>query len=110
MSSRTCTPTLRPALRRRVVQTPECSRLTAAEGSAAPLSERRSCRLGHQHATGQGRLVMARDLHPGDVVQQYDWSLHVREVKVSEAAVAIAVTEFAFALRYAADAQVRLAA
>src|SRR5262249_46326171 len=74
------------------------------------LSERRSCRLGHQHATGQGRLVMARDLHPGDVVQQYDWSLHVRDVKVSEAAVAIAVTEFAFALRYAADAQGRLAA
>jgi len=54
--------------------------------------------------------VTARDLHPGDVVQQYDWSLHVREVKVSQAAVAITVTEFAFALRYAADAQVRLAA
>jgi hypothetical protein len=26
---------------------------------------------------------MARDLHPGDVVQQCDWSLHVREVTVS---------------------------
>jgi hypothetical protein len=53
---------------------------------------------------------MARDLHPGDVVQQFDWSLHVREVNVSQIAVAIAVTEFGFPLRYAADAQVRLAA
>ena len=110
MSSRTCTPALRPALRRRAVQTPECSRPTPAEGSAAPLSERRSCRPGHQPATGQGRLVMARDLRPGDVVQQYDWSLHVREVNVSRAAVAIAVIEFGFPLRYAADAHVQLAA
>jgi hypothetical protein len=48
---------------------------------------------------------MARDLHPGDVVQQYDWALHVREVKVSQATVAIAVTELGFHLKYAADAQ-----
>jgi len=53
---------------------------------------------------------MARDLRPGDVVQQHDWSLHVREVNVSQAAVAIAVTEFGFLLRYAPDAQVHLAA
>jgi hypothetical protein len=110
MSSRTCTSALRPALRCRAVQIPECSRPTLAEGSAAPLSDRRSCRPGHQPATGQGRLVMAHDLCPGDVVQQYDWSLHVREVKVSPEAVAIGVTEFGFPLFYAADAQVQLAA
>jgi len=110
MSSKTCTPALRPALRRRAVQTPECSTPAPAEGSAAPLSERRSCRLAHQPATAQGRLVMAYDLRPGDVVQQHDWSLHVRAVKVSQEAVAIAVTEFGFPLRYATDAQVRLAA
>lgn len=109
MSSRTCTPALRPALRRRAVQTLERSRPALAE-SSAPLSERRSCRLGHQPATGQARLVMACDLRPGDVVQQCDWSLHVREVKVTQAAVAIAVTEFGFPLRYAADAHVQLAA
>jgi hypothetical protein len=110
MSNRTCTPALRPALRRRAVQTSECPRPALAESSAAPVSNRRSCRLGHQPAVGPGRLVMARELRPGDVVQQYDWSLHVREVKVSQAAVAIGVTEFGFPLRYAADAQVRLAA
>jgi hypothetical protein len=54
--------------------------------------------------------VMVRDLRPGDVVQQYDWSLHVREVTVSRAAVAITVTEFGFPLHYAADAQIQLAA
>ena len=110
MSSRTCTPALRPALRRRAVQTRECSRPTSADGLAAQLSERQSCRLRHQPAIGQGRLVLARELRPGDVVQEHDWSLHVREVKVSQAAVAIAVTEFGFPLRYAADSQVRLAA
>jgi hypothetical protein len=36
--------------------------------------------------------------------------LHVREVTLSQAAVAIAVTEFEFPLHYAADAQVQLAA
>jgi hypothetical protein len=54
--------------------------------------------------------VLARDLHPGDIVRQCDWSLHVRGIEVGPAAVAIAVTEFGFALRYAADAQVQLAA
>ena len=110
MSSRTCTPALRPGLRRRAFQIPDRSSPTLAEGSAAPLSGGRSCRPGHRPATGLGRLVMARDLHPGDVVQQYDWSLHVREVTVSQAAVAIAVTEFGFPLSYAADSRVRLAA
>ncbi len=57
-----------------------------------------------------GRHVRARDLHPGDIVQQYDWSLHVRAVNVNQAAVAIAVTEFGFQLHYAADEQVQLAA
>jgi hypothetical protein len=54
--------------------------------------------------------VKARDLHPGDVVQQCDWPLHVREVTFSQATVAIAVTEFEFPLHYGADAQVHLAA
>jgi hypothetical protein len=58
----------------------------------------------------RGRQVQARDLHPGDVVQQYDWSLHVRQVTIGTAAVAVAVTEFGFPLRYAADAPVQLAA
>jgi hypothetical protein len=54
--------------------------------------------------------VKARDLHPGDVVQQCDWPLHVREVTLIHNDVAIAVTEFEFPLHYAADAQVQLAA
>jgi hypothetical protein len=54
--------------------------------------------------------IKACDLHPGDVVQQYDWPLHVREVTLSQEDVAIAVTEFEFPLHYAADAQVQLAA
>jgi hypothetical protein len=58
----------------------------------------------------RGWRVNARDLHPGDVVQQCDWPLHVRQVTLSEATVAIAVTEFEFPLRYAADEQVQLAA
>jgi hypothetical protein len=57
-----------------------------------------------------GRLVPARDLHPGDVVQQYDWPLHVRTITLGPAAVAIAVAEFDFPLHYAADAPVQLAA
>ena len=56
------------------------------------------------------RHVKARDLHPGDVVQQYDWSLHIHDVEVSPDAVAITVTEFGFPLHYAADEQVLLAA
>jgi hypothetical protein len=43
-------------------------------------------------------------------MQQYDWSLHVREVDVSHVTVAIAVTEFGFPLHYAADEQIKLAA
>jgi len=42
--------------------------------------------------------------------QQYDWSLHVRDVEVSHDAVAIAVREFGFPLHYAANEQIRLAA
>src|SRR6266568_3365086 len=70
-----------------------------ADGSAAV----------HSSTVRLGRHVIARDLHPGDIVQQHDWSLHVREVSISPAAVAIAVTEFGFQLHYAADEQVRLA-
>ncbi|HKF32748.1 MAG TPA: hypothetical protein VKB37_10320 [Jatrophihabitantaceae bacterium] len=51
------------------------------------------------------RRVKARDLHPGDIVRQYDWLLHIREVIVGRTAVAVAVTEFDFQLHYAADAQ-----
>ena len=54
--------------------------------------------------------VKACDLHPGDVLQQLDWPLHVREVTLGQQHVAIAVTEFNFLLHYAADAQVQLAA
>ncbi len=54
--------------------------------------------------------MRASDLHPGDVVQQCDWPLHVREVMLSQAAVVVAVTEFEFPLHYAADEQVQLAA
>lgn len=54
--------------------------------------------------------IRACDLHPGDVVQQLDWPLHVSEVTLGQKDVAIAVTEFNFLLHYAADAQVQLAA
>jgi len=54
--------------------------------------------------------VLARDLRPGDIVQQCDWTLHVCEVRVGQAAVDVAVTEFGFPLHYAADAQIHLAA
>jgi hypothetical protein len=64
----------------------------------------------HSNAIRPGRHVKARDLHPGDVMQQYDWSLHIREVEIGHAAVAIAVTEFGFPLHYAADEPVTLAA
>lgn len=56
------------------------------------------------------RRVKARDLHAGDVVQQCDWLLHVREVSVSQAVVVIAVSEFDFRLHYALDTQLSLAA
>jgi hypothetical protein len=54
--------------------------------------------------------VKACDLQPGDVVQQLDWPLHIREVTLGQKDVAIAVTEFEFLLHYAADAPVQLAA
>ena len=59
---------------------------------------------------GPGWHVQARDLQPGDVMQQYDWPLHVRAITLGPVEVAIAVTEFDFPLHYAADAPVRLAA
>jgi hypothetical protein len=68
------------------------------------------------HATARShtirleRHITARDLHPGDVIQQYDWSLHVREVDVGHVTVAIAVTEFGFPLHYAAHEQIKLTA
>ena len=54
--------------------------------------------------------VKACDLHPGDVVQQLDWPLHVRKVTLTQNDVAITVTEFEFLLHYTADAPVQLAA
>jgi len=60
----------------------------------------------HQPKT-YGR-IHARDLHPGDVVRQHDWPLHVYEVTLSPAAVTIAVTEFEFPLHYAADEPIQV--
>jgi hypothetical protein len=56
-----------------------------------------------------GRPVKARDLHPGDIIRQHDWSLHVRDVKTGPAVVAVGVTEFGFALHYAADELLQVA-
>jgi hypothetical protein len=58
---------------------------------------------------GLGRRVKARDLHPGDIVRQYDWSLHVHEVQIDQAVVAVAITEFGFPLHYAADEMLQVA-
>jgi hypothetical protein len=58
---------------------------------------------------GLVRHVKACDLHPGDIMQQHDWSLHVREVKIGPAVVAVAVTEFGFELHYAADETLQVA-
>jgi hypothetical protein len=55
------------------------------------------------------RHVKARDLHPGDIVQQHDWSLHVRGVAIGPALVAVAVIEFGFELHYAAEEMLRVA-
>jgi hypothetical protein len=52
--------------------------------------------------------IPARDLHPGDVLQQYDWPLHVCAVTLGPAAVTIAVTEFEFPLHYPADEPIQL--
>jgi hypothetical protein len=38
--------------------------------------------------------VLAGDLHPGDVVHEHDWLLHVGAVEREGASVAFAVTEF----------------
>ena len=54
--------------------------------------------------------VTARDVHPGDVVQQFDWPLHVRAVTLGQTAVQITGAEFDFPLHYPADAKIRLAA
>ena len=64
----------------------------------------------HANDIRPGWHVNARDLHPGDVVQQCDWPLHVREAMLSQTDVAVAVTEFEFPLHYAADEQVQLVA
>ncbi len=71
---------------------------TAPSGAAGQLT-----------TTGLSRQVKARDLHPGDILQQCDWSLHVREVQIGEPVVAVAVTEFGFALHYADDEMLRVA-
>jgi hypothetical protein len=63
----------------------------------------------HSTTIGLGRHVQARDLHPGDIMQQHDWSLHVREVKIGPAVVAVAVTEFGFELHYSADQLLQVA-
>jgi hypothetical protein len=58
---------------------------------------------------GPGRHVKARDLHPGDIMQRHDWSLHVLDVKIGPKVVAVAVTEFGFELHYAADETLHVA-
>lgn len=85
-----------------VVGTPRRRRHGAGNAFGASTADANTIRL--------VRHVKARDLHPGDVLQQCDWALHVRGVEVSHDAVAIAVTEFGFPLHYAADEQVLLAA
>ena len=64
----------------------------------------------HSTTTQPSRHVTARDLHPGDVVQQLDWPLHIRAVTLGHTAVQITVTEFDFPLHYPADTQLQLAA
>ena len=56
-----------------------------------------------------GRHVKARDLHPGDIVQQHDWSLHVRRVEIRPAVVVVTVIEFGFELHYTAEEMLRVA-
>jgi hypothetical protein len=60
-------------------------------------------------AAGHNDRGVARDLHPGDIMQQHDWSLHVREVKIGPAVIAATVTEFGFELHYAAEEMLRVA-
>jgi len=54
--------------------------------------------------------IPARELHPGDILQQHDWPLHVCAVTLDPVLVTIAVTEFGFPLHYAADAEVQVLA
>jgi hypothetical protein len=42
-------------------------------------------------------------------MQQHDWSLHVQDVKIGPAVVAVAVIEFGFELHYAADETLQVA-
>jgi len=66
--------------------------------------------IAHSTTTQPSRNVTARDLHPGDVVQQFDWPLHVLAVTLGHTGVEITVTEFDFPLHYPADTHVQLAA
>lgn len=62
------------------------------------------------YTTDSDSYRAACELHPGDVVQQLDWSLHVRAVAPGPVEVVISVAEFEFPLHYASDARIRLAA
>src|SRR5262249_33634042 len=92
---------------------------TIALGGSAHSQEARLDPMDHDAAAGNRSpaattqpswQVTARDVHPGDVVQQFDWPLHVRAVTLGPTAVQITVTEFDFPLHYPADAQLHLAA
>lgn len=74
------------------------------------LARQRLANRRQSHNPAVRRLVVARHLHPGDVVQQCDWLLHVRDVMIGQAVIAITVTEFGFPLHYGADTKVHLAA
>jgi hypothetical protein len=50
--------------------------------------------------------VLAGDLHPGDVVREHDWLLHVGAVEREGASVAFAVTEFPGTLMHRAAGDV----
>jgi hypothetical protein len=112
----TTTPTPEEAITQHIIATPATphdGRVGTPKTRLVPKHAARKARGGptpHSNTIRLGRRVKARDVHPGDVMQQYDWSLHVRDVEVSRDGVTIAVTEFGFALHYAADEQVRLAA
>ena len=97
-----------------VIATPTSLDRTADAHPARLLPKDQAWRAGagasaRSRTVALGRHIKARDLHPGDIVQQYDWRLHVRLVLLGPATVAIVVTEFEFQLHYAADAQVELA-
>jgi len=95
--------TMPPALAHKV-RLPEPSRQPKHEAVASSAATARS-------SSPQLRPpVNARDLHPGDLMQQGDWTLRVCEVTVSQTTVAITVTEFGFPLHYAADTRVQLVA